>query len=469
MKISLNEAGVKTLVNSFKSKNDLSDTQCSELEELIFADPTANEFNGEKHAGKYAVWIGNMYLNGKLKLADKARLTDVLTKYHANKRSIGKKINEYDDVNTLYNDVKNLGTKKDTSRTISKAEQELEKVYEDEYVTVFNPHTYRASRFIGGDTKWCTASSDRGAFDEYSESFGGEFYVIVRKSDGAKFQFHFEADEYRDSEDAFINIWNIFNNKKESEKLVNFFKSKNKKMETLVPRLWPDEIEKELKNETELNKIFDKVSKLGYGCYKVFMGQMRNVITPDRKLLLKYWADNVMTFSDGNFIVIYEGKGRNIVDISGNFIFNKWYDTIDYLYEGFYSVTETEEDTRKHNNYIIDASEKKLFDKPFKETFPFKDGYSIVKKKGPGDKYYYIKFDGTFLTKTGFDDIGWLLDDWETPYFDEKGRSEAVIGDEGVYVFTDGRIVDMFDYNQAEDIGENLENIKSLMERLDRI
>ena len=66
-------------------------------------------------------------------------------------------------------------------------------------MVVYIPHTYRASRQIGQDTHWCTASSNPSYYKSYTQD--GDLYVNIRKSDGAKFQIHFESSQAMDADD----------------------------------------------------------------------------------------------------------------------------------------------------------------------------------------------------------------------------------------------------------------------------
>lgn len=173
---------------------------------LMMADPTAVQNNRGSFAGKYAVWIGNLYAQGTIKPGDTPELKRALTTYGKNKSQLPP-IKDIPSLLELMHVVKPLRNDFKPSRNISKGEQELEKVYEDNEWIVYIPHTYRASRKIGGDTNWCTASSDSVYFDDYSNQ--GPLYANIRKSDGAKFQFHFETDSFKDASDESVDLREI--------------------------------------------------------------------------------------------------------------------------------------------------------------------------------------------------------------------------------------------------------------------
>ena len=82
---------------------------------------------------------------------------------------------------------------------------------------MYIPHTYRASRQIGQDTHWCTASSNPSYYKSYTQD--GDLYVNIRKSDGAKFQIHFESNQAMNADDEPVALGEIGI----SEGLKNFY------------------------------------------------------------------------------------------------------------------------------------------------------------------------------------------------------------------------------------------------------
>ena len=196
---------INSLVNAFANKNPNVDS--NDLAELFTADPTTIRNSRGTFAGKYCIWIGNQYVNGKLKVGDIPELKKALTTYNINKSQIATPISNIKSLSDLITIISNYTDDFKATRQLSKGEQALEKVYEDGEWVVYIPHTYEASRKIGGDTNWCTASSNSGYFNMYTKD--GPLYVNIRKSDGAKFQFHFPTRQFMDSDDKRITLKKI--------------------------------------------------------------------------------------------------------------------------------------------------------------------------------------------------------------------------------------------------------------------
>ena len=56
---------INSLINAFTKKNP--NINPKDLEQLFTADPTTVQNSRGVFAGKYCVWIGNQYVNGKIK------------------------------------------------------------------------------------------------------------------------------------------------------------------------------------------------------------------------------------------------------------------------------------------------------------------------------------------------------------------------------------------------------------------
>lgn len=203
------------LIDAFKKAHPDMDEH--EFFAMITADPTIVTNDRGSFCGRYCTWIGNQYVDSKIKVGDAPELRSALATYDKNKSHL-KPIKEVKDLDELIGLVKDLSDDFKPTRCISKGEQGLEKVYEDDEWTVYIPHTFEASRKIGGDTRWCTAASNgQERFDYYTSK--GPLYVNVRKSDGAKFQFHFEAKQFMDKNDKQIKL----NNLGQSKEIINFY------------------------------------------------------------------------------------------------------------------------------------------------------------------------------------------------------------------------------------------------------
>ena len=173
------------------------------FEKIVSADPTYRP----NKMGKYGKWLLMLYKTKKLKLEDLYKATNYLTcfKNYINVLP-NKDINVYKSLQALYDDIRpymdgNAATSK--SDEVRKIKEGAEKVYEDNEWLVIIPHTQEASCYYGKGTQWCTAAEhSQNMFDTYNS--GGNLYINIRKSDGAKFQFHFESNSYMDATDSEI-------------------------------------------------------------------------------------------------------------------------------------------------------------------------------------------------------------------------------------------------------------------------
>ena len=203
---------LEKLISAFQKRNPNIDIEG--LKQLLLSDPTIVSNDRGVFIGKYATWIGNLFAKGLIKPGDSWELKKALSIYGQNKESL-LPIEKYTSLDALLGDTLKLAqaTKKE-----SPAHKEaLEKVYEDNEWVVYIPHTYRASRQIGQDTHWCTASSNPSYYKSYTQD--GDLYVNIRKSDGAKFQIHFESSQAMDADDEPVALGEIGI----SEGLKNFY------------------------------------------------------------------------------------------------------------------------------------------------------------------------------------------------------------------------------------------------------
>ena len=87
---------VRRALNEGKDANQLADAFMRKnpsinkngLIKLLMADPTASQNDRGSFAGKYGVWIGNMYANGGIKPGDAPELKSALFTYNKNKTQL---------------------------------------------------------------------------------------------------------------------------------------------------------------------------------------------------------------------------------------------------------------------------------------------------------------------------------------------------------------------------------------------
>ena len=76
----------------------------------------------------------------------------------------------------------------------------------DEYMVVI-PKTEEAAVYFGKNTRWCTTT---GHFDHYTND--GSLYIILRRSDAKRWQFHFHSDQFMDESDRQIDMNAFYKN-----------------------------------------------------------------------------------------------------------------------------------------------------------------------------------------------------------------------------------------------------------------
>ena len=364
MKTIIREAKeINSLINAFAKKNP--NINPKDLERLFTADPTTVQNSRGTFAGKYCVWIGNQYVNGKLKIGDIPELKKALTTYNINKSQITTPINEIGSLSDLITIISSYTDDFKATRQLSKGEQALEKVYEDGEWVVYIPHTYEASRKIGGDTNWCTASSDDRYFNMYTKE--GPLYVNIRKSDGAKFQFHFPTRQFMDSKDKEIKSKNIGL----SKGLIKFYNN--------IDPLFLPYIK------------YDFVGNLYNGYAKIRFNDKWNFIDIQGKLVSpNQWFDGVGIFTNGYAWVKLNSK-FNFIDTQGKLVSpNQWFDSVGIFTNGYAWVRLNDK-----WNYIDTRGKLLSPNLWFNAADDFYDGSALVKLN---NKWYKIDTKGNIMT-----------------------------------------------------------------------
>ena len=364
MKAIIREAKeINSLINAFAKKNP--NINPKDLERLFTADPTTVQNSRGVFAGKYCVWIGNQYVNGKLKVGDIPELKKALNTYNINKSQITTPISSIKSLSDLIAIISNYTDDFKATRQLSKGEQALEKVYEDGEWVVYIPHTYEASRKIGGDTSWCTASSNSSYFNMYTKD--GPLYVNIRKSDGSKYQFHFPTRQFMDINDEEVSIRELGL----SEGLVKFY-------ETVYPNF-------------NLYMKYDFVGNFYNGYARVNLNNKWNYIDTQGKLVSpNQWFDWIYDFYNGYGIVKLNNKW-NYIDTRRKLLSpNQWFDGVGNFYNGYARV--------KLNgkwNLINTQGNMVSPNQWFDWIYDFYNGYARVKLNG---KWYKIDTKGNIMT-----------------------------------------------------------------------
>ena len=337
------------------------------LDTLLRIDPTVVQNSRGLFVGRYGVWIGNMCANGNIKLGDIPELKSALITYDKNKSQLPN-IKDCKSLSELIEWVKDLSDDFKPVRKQSDAKENLEKVYEDDEWIVYVPHSHAAARRGGEGTRWCTASENDYYYNYYSKD--GPLYINVRKSDGAKFQFHFESDQFMDSDDEPIRLNKIGL----SDGLAEFY--------TKIGYLF--------KYRTE----FDYVGKVNDGFAAVKLNGRCNFINTEGQILSNQWFEYVRDFKEGFAKVKLNGK-YNFINTEGRLLSQQWFDMAWEFNEGFAAVQLND----KWN--FINPEGRILSEQWFDNEDLFNDGFAGVKLNG---KWNFINIEGQFLSTQWFDD-----------------------------------------------------------------
>ena len=373
------------------------------LDTLLRIDPTVVQNSRGLFVGRYGVWIGNMCANGSIKLGDIPELRSALVTYDKNKSQLPN-IKDCKSLSELIEWVKDLSDDFKPVRKQSDAKENLEKAYEDDEWIVYVPHSHAAARRGGEGTRWCTASENDYYYNMYSKQ--GPLYINIRKSDGAKFQFHFGTGQFMDANDKSVRLNEI----ELSEGIVSFYTKIDTKFKFRLKFDWMDDFYDgfaAVKLNGKWNFIntngqflsqqwFDYAGAFNGGFAIVQLNDKCNHLDTEGHLLSQQWFDNVWDFRDGFAKVILNGK-YNFIDTEGRLLSQQWFDNAGDFSNGLAEVKLN----GKWN--FINIEGQFLSTQWFDDTWNFRDGFAKVKLNG---KYNFINTEGQILFNQWFDDAG---------------------------------------------------------------
>ena len=356
------------LINSFCKNYPAIDDRA--LKSLFMADPTFKQTRRGSFLGRYGVWIGNMYANGGIKPGDAPELKSALFTYDKNKTQLPQ-IKDCKSLSELIGWVKDLSDDFKAVRKQSKAKADLEKVYEDNEWLVYVPHSHAAARRGGEGTHWCTASENDYYYNIYSNQ--GPLYINIRKSDGAKFQFHFESSQFMDANDKPVRLNEIGL----SEGVVSFYSNIDPKFKFRLK--------------------FDWIEDFKEGFARVYLNYKYNFINTEGRILSNQWFDNVWPFFEG-FARVRINYKYNFINTEGQLLSKQWFDAAGDFNEGFARVRIN----YKYN--FINTEGQLLSNQWFDDAGNFSEGFAKVRIN---DKWNFINTEGRILSNQWFD---WVYD-----------------------------------------------------------
>ena len=399
------------IINSFRRNHPVIND--SALKSLFMADPTFKETNRGLYVGRYGVWIGNMYINGSIKPEDIPELKAALATYNKNKSQLPQ-INDCKSLSELIEWVKDLSDDFKPVRKQSNAKETLEKAYEDDEWIVYVPHSHAAARRGGEGTHWCTASENDYYYNYYSKQ--GPLYINIRKSDGAKFQFHFESNQFMDADDEPIQLNEIGL----SGGVVDFYA----KIDPIF----------------KFRLKFDWIEDFKEGFARVNLNYKYNFINIEGQVLSKQWFDAAGDFHEGFAIVELNGKW-NFINTEGQIAFNQWFDRAYNFNEGVAGVY-------LNGKYNFINTEGQLLSKQwFDSVWDFSEGFAVVRLNG---KYNFINIEGKLLSEQGFDDT------WNF----SEGFARVKLNGKYNFINTEGRILSKQWFDTALDFSEGFARVE---------
>ena len=218
----LNNFGDKILArlqqdNTAKRILEVDDVNTDEAVEKFFelihnVDPT--------RAKKYPMWILQRYIDGTIRLLeDVYKVTEpleIFTKFKVKIKEAGGKtdINQVKSLQELIEITQPFADAK-TGKELKKGELaelvangEAEVLLDNDTYRVSIPKTANASCILGRNTQWCTAAKNNNMFDHYNKE--GDMYIVLIKKEDARYQFHFESEQFMDENDNSINLYDFF-------------------------------------------------------------------------------------------------------------------------------------------------------------------------------------------------------------------------------------------------------------------
>ena len=374
MKIFLNESQFFNLICEAASLDDIYAKYYSGIDQRIFreivqADPTWREDKPDK-MGKFGKWLLKLYINRVLKIEDLYKATEYLTYFiKYNNRIEVKDINRYGSLQDLYSVVsvfmENPEMATSNSDEVRRIKEGAEKVYEDGEWLIVVPHTQEASCYYGKGTQWCTAAEkSNNMFNHYNDQ--GNLYINIRKSDGEKFQFHFESDSFMDATDSGINT-PIYSTIGFTDNVLNFYNERvgEKGYRKLVET-------KEEVYATDSGYMLMLCTNPFIDSYYLWDEYSEEVVA-DQLLLPRGGADEITnSISDHDFILLKNKYGyKTMVALTDNGCFEKISDNyidvdpLDYAIDGVYLDEPCMVYTIDREGYM--------------EIYNFKNGYNLYK------------------------------------------------------------------------------------------
>ena len=310
--------------------------------------------------------------------------------------------------------VKHIFNNFNVIRILSKVKADLEKVYEDYEWVVYIPHNHTAAKRLGKGTKWHIAFDDDYYYSIYSAQ--GPIYINIRKSDNAKFQFHFETRQFVNVNEGPVRLNEI----RLSNGIIGFY--------TKIDPMF----------NFRLN--FDDVGNFIDGFAAIKLDNKYNFITTEGQLLSQQWFDWANVSKYGFAEVNLNGK-CNFINAKGEFLSNQWFTWVGAFKDGFVDVNLN----GKYN--FINTEGHVLSQLWFDDVLKFKEGFAVVILN---DKCNYINTEGHLLSKQWFD----------TAWNFKNGFATVNLNSKYNFITTKGQLLSKQWFDNVWDFAEGLAEVK---------
>ena len=324
----------------------------------IASDPTAKAGG----IGKYTKWILNLARHGKWKPGDAYETKSSLERFAKIGGKLEKKdIQQYQSVGELYQAIRDASGVKTRTET----KNDAEKVYEDNDWIVIHPLTKEAAIMYGKHTKWCTASTGTGYYDNMFDRYNddGPLYIIIsKKHPEKKWQFHIESDSFMNAEDNRIRSLSELTLYGDTKGLFDFIATIDTNLQ-FFPNRRLQRAKDSLAQGNDIKELFEEVKDAGEGMLRVLMNGRYCYYNPQTKQFISdMWFERACEFHGGFACVQYK-------DVDNEELYSQDADDFYYNDEGSLSDDDNSYDVNddqvvnyiNHDGYLLFSDQENAY------------------------------------------------------------------------------------------------------------
>lgn len=234
------------------------------IERVGEIDPSSN--------GIYMPWIARLAIKNQAenRTEDFDRLSQDLQNFEQFKPQLEKKdINQYKSFAEVFTAIEPFLKPRKKTADEKKAERELAKkqqaradivdVYTGQEGWIKIPTTQAAAKYLGQNTRWCTAATKNNMFDEYNKS--DKLFVIYDKASSARYQLHVHSGQFMDVKDSPVNKNAIPGWARQP--IINWYKENNPDLSMTQLMYLSDWTKENLAAGTEHEEVVDLMKQYG--------------------------------------------------------------------------------------------------------------------------------------------------------------------------------------------------------------